>query len=137
MEREEINFFLQHADLDDLAALCRKIEGLARVLEVKKPTPQTLLVPVTDPVNGGTFYGGEVLVTSALVQVDGANGWSMVMDDNPELAYLVAVLDAAIAAGIALGEIYALAGRGQAVWTARAEQDTAAVRATRVAFELL
>ncbi len=137
MEREELNFFLQQADPDELLALCQKIEGRATVVKVKKPTPQTLLVPVTDPVNGGTFYGGEVLVTSALVQVNGVNGWSMVMDDNPELAQLVAVLDAALAAGIDEEEIVALAGRGQAIWTGRAAEEAAAVRATRVAFELL
>ena len=107
------------------------------MVKVKKPTPQTLLVPVTDPVNGATFYGGEVLVTSGLVQVNGVNGWSMVMDDNPELAQLVAVLDAAFAAGIDEEEIVALAGRGQAIWTGRAAEEAAAVRATRVAFELL
>lgn len=137
MEREELNFYLQHADPDELLALCQKIEGRAKVVQVKKPTPQTLLVPVADPVNGGTFYGGEVLVTSALVQVNGVNGWSMVIDDKPELAHLVAVLDAALASGTAKEEIYALASRGQAIWTGRAAEEAAAVRATRVAFELL
>lgn len=137
MEREHLNFYLQQADGTELAALCTRIEAEAEVELLRKPTAQTLLVPVHDPVNGGSFIGGEVLVTSAIVQVNAVGGWAMVMDDNPTLAVSVATLDAAFAAGIRIDEIVLLALRSKDLHDRKVSARNSRVRGTKVAFDLL
>ncbi len=137
MEREQLNYFLQQSPLPGLTALCEQIGREATVEQIRRPTSQTLLVPVHDPINRGTFIGGEVLVTSAIVQVNGSNGWAMVMDDNPELATSVAVLDGAFAAGIRRQEISQLAKEGRQAIERENADINARVQSTRVAFDLL
>lgn len=137
MEREQLNFALQHCSEEALQQLCRRIEAEAQVERIKQPTAQTLLVPVTDPINHGSFYSGEVLVTSAITRVNGVNGWSMIQDDQPELADAVALLDAAFAASVCTEAIIALAREGEAIWRKQVEQDSAKAEATRVQFDLL
>ncbi len=137
MEREQLNFFLQQADDKELSALCVRIEEEAEVELLQTPTAQTLLVPVQDPVNGGSFIGGEVLVTSAIVHVNEVGGWAMVMDDNPSLAVSVATLDAAFAAQVRLDEIVHLALRGKDLHEQKTRERTYRVECTKVAFDLL
>jgi alpha-D-ribose 1-methylphosphonate 5-triphosphate synthase subunit PhnG len=137
MEREQLNFYLQQADGAGLSALRGLIEEQEEVELLQKPTPQTLLVPVHDPINSGSFIGGEVLVTSAVVQVNAVGGWAMVMDDNPSLAISVAILDAAYAAGIRIDEIVLLALRGKDLYEQKNSEQKQKVESTRVSFDLL
>jgi alpha-D-ribose 1-methylphosphonate 5-triphosphate synthase subunit PhnG len=137
MEREQLNYYLQHAGLDELLVLQKHIEEHANVELIQKPIAQTLLVPVRDPINQGSFISGEVLTTSAIVQVSEVNGWSMVLDQNHELAVAVAIMDGAFAAGIDKDEIIALARRGKENIEKEHAQLNARVKATRVAFDLL
>jgi alpha-D-ribose 1-methylphosphonate 5-triphosphate synthase subunit PhnG len=94
MQREELNFVLQHSDLTKLESLYKKIDKTHGVTVVNQPTSQTLLVPIKDPISGGEFYAGEVLVTSSIVSVNNAQGWAMVQDDNEKLSLYIASIDA-------------------------------------------
>lgn len=137
MEREQLNYFLQQVPSPLLSALCEKIGKETAIELIQKPTSQTLIVPVRDPINQGTFISGEVLVTSAIVQVDGVNGWAMVMDDNPDMATSLAVLDGAYAAGIRKMEIVGLAEQGKEAVDRQHADMNARVYSTRVSFDLL
>lgn len=137
MKREDLNFFLQKAPDGEVYSLCQKIEEVAEVKLIQKPTPQTLLVPVQDPVNNGRFYGGEVLVTSAIVQVNNQRGWAMVMDEDFELSRSVATLDGAFAAGVRKNEIIDLALQGEEILRQEKEIKGEQVEDTRVSFDLM
>ncbi|MEE4315132.1 MAG: phosphonate C-P lyase system protein PhnG [Desulfofustis sp.] len=137
MEREALNYYLQHVPIEQLQDECGAVAGCAHVEFIGKATPQTLLVPARDPITGGTFFAGEVLVTSCIVRVNEVPGWAMVMDDRPELAGLVATLDAAFAAGIRIAEITALAGNGSRVLAQHNSEMNRRTSATRVSFDLL
>lgn len=137
MEREQLNYYLQHVALDDLLALQQRIEEQTNVELIQKPIAQTLLVPVRDPINEGSFISGEMLTTSAIVQVNKVNGWSMVMDVNHELAVAVAIMDGAFAAEIYQEEVVVLARRGKEKIEEEHAQLNARVKATKVAFDLL
>jgi alpha-D-ribose 1-methylphosphonate 5-triphosphate synthase subunit PhnG len=54
------------------------------------------MMEVVDPVAGGTFFLGEVLVTSCRVEIRGTVGQAVVLGDEPERARAAAILDAAI-----------------------------------------
>ena len=137
MEREELSFYMQKAPATEVSRLRKIIETRATVQLIQKPTPQTLLVPVKDPINGGEFLGGEVLVTSAFVSVDGHNGWAMVMDDSPESATSLAIIDGAIGADICVDEIMAIGERGRLSHDQAKKDTNKQASTTRVAFDLL
>lgn len=94
MEREELTFILQHSELVKLESLYKKIDQMYGVTIINQPTSQTLMVPIKDPISGGEFYAGEVLVTSAIVSVSNEKGWAMVQDDNDKLSLYIASIDA-------------------------------------------
>jgi alpha-D-ribose 1-methylphosphonate 5-triphosphate synthase subunit PhnG len=137
MERESLNFYLQQASTGALSELCLKVEEQTSVIVIQEPTIQTLLLPVADPVAKGSFYAGEVLVTSAIIQVEDKKGWAMVMDEAPELARQVATLDAAFAADIKCQEITALAEDGRKRHSKDTGELASQVEATRVSFDLM
>jgi alpha-D-ribose 1-methylphosphonate 5-triphosphate synthase subunit PhnG len=137
MEREHLNFYLQKADPVLLKSLCGRVEASQTVTLLQEPTLQTLLLPVADPVTRGSFYAGEILVTSAIVQIGSTKGWAMVMDEAPELAQRVAVLDAAYAADIEKEAIAALVENGRARYEQTTRELASQVETTRVSFDLL
>ena len=137
MEREDLNFYLQKVPEPELVALCDKIALESRVIHIQKPTQQTLLIPVKDPITGGKFISGEALVTSAIVQVNGVNGWSMVMDQNSEIARAIATLDGAFSADIYTEQIVGLAGKGKNALEEELAVENSKVEDTRVSFDLL
>jgi alpha-D-ribose 1-methylphosphonate 5-triphosphate synthase subunit PhnG len=137
MEREDLNFYLQQADPQALAELCQKVEGQFVVTMLQEPTLQTLLLPVDDPVNRGSFYAGEILVTSVIVQVDGNKGWAMVLDEAPDLARRIAILDAAFASNIEGPAIAGLVEMGRMRHAERTGNLASQVAATRVSFDLM
>ncbi len=94
IQREDLNYILQQAPLEKLEKLYRKVDESFGVTVLSQPSSQTLLVPVKDPISGGEFYAGEVLVTSTIVEVNKNKGWSMVQDENEQLSLYIASLDA-------------------------------------------
>lgn len=95
IKREDLNYILQHAKIETLKKLYKKIDEKLGVMVVSKPSNQTLLVPIKDPISNGEFYAGEVLVTSTIVEVNKNKGWSMVQDEHEKLSLYIACCDAA------------------------------------------
>lgn len=137
INREDLNNFLQHVECSSLKELADVIVDKHNIQVIQKPNPQTLLVPVHDPVSSTEFYAGEVLVTAAVVKVEAGNGWGMVMDDNGELALQIAILDGAWDADLYRDEIAALVEAGRIVLADKQTIEQEKVSATRVNFDLL
>lgn len=137
MARESLNFLLQQVEEEEVAALAKKIEGLSQILVIQQPVAQTMMLPIEDPVSQGLFYGGELLVSSAIVRVNGVEGWGMVMDEQLPLALNIAILDGAWAANIERGAIARLSDKGKEIHRKTVQTDDSRVQATRVSFDLL
>lgn len=137
MKREDINFLAQLANKSKLEKLSVKIEEQIGVKTLSAPTQQTLLVPIKDPVSGGSFYAGEVLVTSCLVEVGKVKGWSMVMDCDDRVSFNVAVLDACFENKIFKKEIEMLLKEAKKEAEKKAKKLNQKVNSTRVSFDLM
>lgn len=137
MKRESINHLAQLVQIDKLKKLYEKIDQNFKVKVLTSPTEQTLLVPVKDPITGGNFYCGEVLVTSTIVEVQEEKGWSMVMDSNEELSLYVAVLDACFEKKIYKDEIKDLLKEAKKSEEKKNKKINQKVNSTRVSFDLL
>lgn len=137
MQREEINYLGQKTDIKKLEELYIKIDSKHKVQQLAPATQQTLLVPVKDPISNGSFYGGEVLVTSTIVQVEQTKGWAMVMDDNEEVSLYTAVLDAAFAKDVFKDEIVQLLEQTKDILVHEKNVLNQKVNSTKVNFDLL
>ncbi len=137
MKREDINSLAQLVAKAELKKLYTKINEKHSIKVLTAPTEQTLLVPVKDPISGGEFYSGEVLVTSTIVSVDDVKGWSMVMDSNNKLSLYTAVLDASFEANIFKDEIKTLLKSAKKAEEKSNKEQNKKVNSTRVSFDLM
>lgn len=137
MKRENINSFAQLVKIEELKKLYKKIDEKHGVKILTAPTEQTLLVPVKDPISNGSFYAGEVLVTSTIVQVKDTKGWAMVMDSNEELSLYIATLDACFEANIYKDEITNILEKAKNKDDEKNSKINQKVNSTRVSFDLL
>lgn len=137
MKREDINNFAQLVKIEELKKLYEKIDENYGVKVLTAPTEQTLLVPVKDPISNGSFYAGEVLVTSTIVQVENTKGWAMVMDSNEELSLYIASLDACFEANIYTDEITNILENAKNENEEKNRKINQKVNSTRVSFDLL
>jgi len=104
IQREDLNYILQQVPIDILENIYKKVDTKFDITILSQPSSQTLLIPVKDPISGGEFYAGEVLVTSTIVEVNKNKGWSMVQDENEKLSLFIATLDAVFEQDIELKE---------------------------------
>jgi len=137
MKREALNYIFQCATKSSLEALFRKIEQKYTITVLQQPTSQTVLQPVIDPISHSPFYAGEILVTTSIVQVENAKGWAMVMDDNPKLSLMIAVLDACFEAGFYLEEMETLYTKTEQKIAKEVARNNQSIHATKVSFDLL
>jgi len=139
VKREDINFMLQKADRDSLRDLYKSIKNKHSVEILQSPTAQTLLQPIKDPISGGEFYAGEVLVTTTIVSVgDRQNkGWAMVQDDEEQLSLYVSVCDGAFGAGYFVDEIESLMKQTQLELEKHQIKINRKINSTKVSFDLM
>ncbi len=75
------------------------LDGSTPVRIRQEPTPKLVMQRVREPVEGRPFNLGEVLVTSAEVELGDARGFAMVGGKAEAKAVSGAIVDAAVAAG--------------------------------------
>lgn len=70
------------------------------VKTIEKPNSGLVMIKMRENSKKSLFYLGEVLVTEAKVEINGKLGLGIVKGDESELAYWLAVIDAAYSANL-------------------------------------
>lgn len=105
---------------------------------LQAPETCTVMLQATDSVGLTPFCLGEVLITEAAVSLDGVTGYGFVLEDEPEKAVCVAVIDAALQAGVAEENyIRVIIGAEELRIMERRKQETGLVAATKVNFAIM
>lgn len=81
--------------------LAQEILAAYEVLTVEEANSGVVMVKVRESARESLFYLGEVLITECKVMVDGYLGLGMVKGYEEDLAYKLAIIDAAYNAGLA------------------------------------
>lgn len=137
MKREDLNYVLQHCDIEALKNLHQKIDQKTTITILQPPTSQTLLVPVKDPISEGEFYSGEALVTSCIVSIKDSKGWAMVLDDNKDLALYISSIDAVFESNLFEEEITGLYEKTLQKIKQENKALNQKVNSTKVSFDLM
>lgn len=130
----------------EIIAFCRKgillslAEEVRKTLEIKIVKQNTALVmmQVKDSVEREIFNLGEVLVSEALVEINGVWGYTQVLGDDLEKAQAGAILDAACEAKYPLTEkIVEKLNEEKDNYHREKAGEYAKIKSTRVKFEVM
>ena len=100
MEKRRLSKILARADADAVRALAERIKMDYSPVIVKAPEKSLAMIRMREPVRQSLFYLGEVVVSEAIVDLDGTKGMAVLMGDDFEKVLNMAVIDAACNCGI-------------------------------------
>ena len=95
MERKTRTRILVEGDRDVLDQLAREVEQKHDVALVKEPTEELVMLRVRESAQRAQFYVGDALMTSCVVRIGSTYGYGMVMGEDHDKAFDLAVVDAA------------------------------------------
>jgi len=126
---------MEEHEVDELLGLFA-----AQEVTIIRPPRSGLIMMTASDSFGADFHLGEVLVTEAAVMVAGAEGFGMVIGEEPRKAMARATADALLRAGRPEGLCEAVLGcleRSHIRQAARRAEDAALTATTRVSFDLM
>lgn len=100
MKRKQRTQILINGSPEIAANLAQEILGAHEVKIVEEPNNGLVMVKIRETAKKHLFYLGEVFVTECKVQIQNQLGIGILKGHNPELAYHLAVIDAAYNAGL-------------------------------------
>lgn len=109
MEKKRLFRIMAKADGGVLAELAEKIRKQYPVAVVKEPQKTLTMIKMREPVRSSLFYLGEVMVSEAIVELEGTKGIAVTMGDDFEKTLAMAVIDAASNKGVFRDEAVLLA----------------------------
>lgn len=128
--------------IEDPSGLARKlseeIEGKYDVKIIEEPNSGLVMLKMRENSKRALFYLGEVIVVEAKVEVEGKLGIGIVTGNNEELAYWLAVIDAAFNAELAETKTWEelLQQEAEELYASIAEESERILR-TKVNFETM
>ncbi|WP_127581376.1 phosphonate C-P lyase system protein PhnG [Paenibacillus koleovorans] len=125
MKRKQRTEILIDGAPDIAAALAQEIEGRYEVTTLETPNHGLVMVKVRETAQNSLFYLGETLVTECKVRIAGHTGVGLLSGDRPEMAYRLAVIDAAYEAQL----------EETAAWTAVLQAESERLQAERHVLE--
>ncbi|WP_248927622.1 phosphonate C-P lyase system protein PhnG [Paenibacillus hamazuiensis] len=96
LKRSRMTRILIDGDPALLHRLCGQIEARYEPAVVKPPEKSLVMSKARDSVSQQPFYLGEVLVTECTVAIGDAHGFGILIGEDAERAYELAVVDAAL-----------------------------------------
>ncbi|WP_092168538.1 phosphonate C-P lyase system protein PhnG [Cyclobacterium xiamenense] len=93
MELIERDYILCECPLKHLVDFVAKLEDQYEITVSKAPEICLTMVKAEDSVEGQAFFLGEALTTTCEVVIGKESGLGIVLEDQPERAYCIAVLD--------------------------------------------
>ncbi|WP_010676740.1 phosphonate C-P lyase system protein PhnG [Bacillus timonensis] len=100
MKRRRRTEILINGSRDLVEAFAKSIQNHYEVNVIQEPENSLVMVKMRETSKKSLFYPGEVFVTESKVQILNKIGIGIVAGDQPELAYQLAIIDAAFVAGL-------------------------------------
>ncbi|MDF2958770.1 MAG: phnG [Paenibacillus sp.] len=107
MKLSRITRILIEGDRRLLERLSGQVEQAYSVQIVKQPERSLVMSKARDSVSGQPFYMGEILVTECTVAIRDTYGFGVLMGEDADRAYQLAVVDAALHAKLPVTDHWA------------------------------
>ena len=135
LNQAEVLGVLTRAPADRVKGFVEELLPELEAVEVLQNRTGLVMLPMTESVQGATFYLGEVLVAEARVRVGHADGYAACLGRDLQQALAIAILDAALAAGTQRDRITTFVAELAADLSAADDRLLRQVEATRVEME--
>lgn len=93
MEKQRMFRIMANAGGKKMTELSRQITSEHEIMIVKEPSKTLTMVKMREPVKSSLFYIGEVMVSEAIVEMNGTKGMAVTMGDDFEKVLAMAVID--------------------------------------------
>lgn len=132
---EDMLSIVARADVGRLKAFAETLIAELGDIEVIENRTGLVMLPMQDTAQGTNFHLGEILVSEARITAQGQEGYGMRRGRDLEAAMAMAVIDAAVAAGVSHTDCAAFVS-AEAQTQVQEDHDTLTrVEATRVNME--
>jgi len=91
------------AEAESISSLSGDIQKDYNITIIKEPSKTLAMIKMREPVKQSLFYIGEVIVSEAVVEIEGVKGMAVTMGDDTDKTLHMAIIDAAINKGIFKG----------------------------------
>lgn len=132
MNKRQLSKILAKADAKKVRELAEELKESHEITVVKAPEKSLTMIKMRDPVKETLFYLGEVIVSEAIVDLDGAKGTAVLMGDDFDKVLNMAIIDAACNKGVFVR--YDVLEQLEAEQIRRTEQENALFLNTMVNF---
>lgn len=95
LKKSRLTKILVEGDSVLLKNMAAEVEKEAEIRMEKPPQTSLVMMKALDSVSTQPFYMGEVLVTECMVAIEDHFGMGVIMGEEPDRAYQIAVIDAA------------------------------------------
>lgn len=93
MEKQRLFRILANANNKRVKELSEKITENQEVIVVKEPSKTLTMIKMREPVKNSLFYIGEVMVSEAIVEINGIKGMAVTMGDDFDKVLSMAIID--------------------------------------------
>jgi len=100
MDKKRLFKIMAKADSAVIAELASSIKIRHDLVIIKEPSKTLTMVTLREPVKSSLFYIGEIIVTEAIVALEGVKGAAVMLGDDFDKALNMAVIDAACNKGV-------------------------------------
>lgn len=103
MEKKRLFRILAKADQEAVKQMSEEIQEKYSVTVMKEPGKTLTMIQMREPVKQSLFYMGEVMVSEAVVELEGVRGMAVTMGDDTQKVLHMAIIDAAVNKGVFSG----------------------------------
>lgn len=138
MKKARLSKILVEGNQELMKQIAINIEEISSIKIERSPQTGLVMMKTRDSVSKQPFYMGEVLVTECVVEVEGVAGIGILMGENPERAYQIALIDAAFNAKLPIiNHWITLLEEEERKISARQEKELAMASSSRVNFDTM
>jgi len=100
MDKKTVSRILAFTNGAEVTRLGHEIEAKHPVVVLKRPQKMLTMLKVRESAQNSLFYAGEALACECMVMIGGKRGFAATLGDDLEKVYAMAVIDAALNAGL-------------------------------------
>lgn len=138
MDLRTRSYIFAEGDFAVFEKLADMVLSQADIRVAREPQTCLVMMSVLDSVEQAPFHLGEVLITEAVVELNGVVGYGFALENQPAKALCFAVLEAALQAGHKMAPLIREALQSQAAAVEkRRQRESARMAGTRVNFAVM
>lgn len=106
MKKSRLSKILIEGNPQLLEKLAAQVQETHTVNVKRSPSTGLVMMKTRDSVSRQPFYMGEVLITECTVEINGIFGMGVLMGEEPDRAYSIALVDAAFNAKLPITDVW-------------------------------